>query len=83
MRHRSDRHQDGHERDDRAGAKLIQDGYTDPTIGPSPEGYKGYALRHGSKVNVTIDKLGVTPTPGAGDCRLAETDRAFCFLATR
>ena len=50
---------------EQAEAKLIQDGYTDPTIGPSPEGYKGYALRHGSKVNVTIDKLGVTPTPGA------------------
>jgi hypothetical protein len=47
-----------------AKAKLLDQGYTYPTIGPSPEGYKGYAMRHGAKINVTIGKDGiVTPEP--------------------
>jgi hypothetical protein len=47
-----------------AEAKLLEQGYTYPTIGPSPEGYKGYAVRHGAKINVTIGKNGVvTPEP--------------------
>ena len=47
-----------------AEAKLLDQGYTYPTIGPSPEGYKGYAMRHGAKINVTIGKDGVvTPEP--------------------
>jgi len=47
-----------------AEAKLLEQGYTYPTIGPSPEGYKGYAMRHCAKINVTIGKDGiVTPEP--------------------
>ena len=49
---------------EQAEAKLLDQGYTYPTIGPSPEGYKGYAMRHGGKINVTIGKYGVvTPEP--------------------
>ena len=43
---------------------LLDQGYTYPTIGPSPEGYTGYAMRHGAKIKVTIGKHGaVTPEP--------------------
>ena len=43
-----------------AEAKLLDQ----PTIGPSPEGYTGYATRHGAKIKVTIGKHGaVTPEP--------------------
>ena len=49
---------------EQAEAKLLAQGYTYPTIGPSPEGYKGYAMRNGGKINVTIGKDGVvTPEP--------------------
>jgi hypothetical protein len=44
---------------EQAEAKLLDQGYTYPTIGPSPEGYKGYAMRHGGKIKVTIGKRGV------------------------
>ena len=43
--------------------KLLADGYTYPTIGPSPEGYTGYGVHHGYKVDLTLDKHGVTPKP--------------------
>ena len=50
---------------EQAEAKLLDQGYTYPTIGPSPEGYTGYAIRHGAKTKVTIGKYGVvTPEPG-------------------
>ncbi len=50
---------------EQAEAKLLDQGYTYPTIGPSPEGYTGYAMRHGAKIKVTIGKHGaVTPEPG-------------------
>ena len=49
---------------EQAEAKLLDQGYTYPTIGPSPEGYTGYAMRHGAKIKVTIGKHGaVTPEP--------------------
>jgi len=49
---------------EQAEAKLLDQGYTYPTIGPSPEGYTGYAMRHGAKIKVTIGKYGVvTPEP--------------------
>ena len=49
---------------EQAEAKLLDQGYTYPTIGPSPEGYQGYAMRHGGKIKVTIGKHGVvTPEP--------------------
>jgi hypothetical protein len=34
---------------EQAEAKLLDQGYTYPTIGPSPEGYTGYAMRHGDQ----------------------------------
>jgi hypothetical protein len=49
---------------EQAEAKLLNQGYTYPTIGPMSEGYKGYAMRHGGKINVTVGKYGVlTPEP--------------------
>ena len=49
---------------EQAEAKLLDQGYTYPTIGPSPEGYTGYAIRHSAKIKVTIGKYGaVTPEP--------------------
>ena len=44
---------------EQAEAKLLAQGYTYPTIGPSPEGYIAYAMRHGAKIKVTIGKHGV------------------------
>jgi hypothetical protein len=48
---------------EQADQKLLAEGYTYPTIGPSPEGYTGYAVRHGYKLDLTIDKHAITPKP--------------------
>lgn len=50
---------------DQAETELLQQGYTDLTIGPSPKGYQGYAMRHGAKINVTIDKYGIIAHPAS------------------
>ena len=44
---------------EQAEAVLLERGYTYPTIGPTPDGWSGYALVHGLQMNLTVGKNGI------------------------
>ena len=43
---------------EQAEAVLLERGYTYPTIGPTPDGWSGYALVHGAQMNLTVGRNG-------------------------
>jgi hypothetical protein len=44
---------------EQAEAVLLERGYTDPTLGPTQDGWSGYAVVHGYKMNLTVGKHGI------------------------